>query len=94
MVLMKFEPVPPTPENKGTCVPSGAIRTAVRAESVGKAALSWTVILATLNVPLKLGMVSVELSVPGPVAGRGGDRLAECCPTGSTADRRSSRSGP
>ena len=30
-------------------------------------ALSWTVILATLNVPLKLGMVSVESSVPGPV---------------------------
>ena len=27
-VLTKFEPVPPTPENKVTCVPSGAIRTA------------------------------------------------------------------
>ena len=66
-VLMKFEPVPPTPENRGICVPSGAIRTAVRAESVGNAALSWTVSLATLNVPLKLGTVSVELSVPGPV---------------------------
>ena len=32
-VLTKFEPVPPTSENKGTWVPSGAIRTAVRPES-------------------------------------------------------------
>ena len=30
IVLTKFAPVPPTPENKGTCVPSGAIRTAER----------------------------------------------------------------
>ena len=50
-VLMKFEPVPPTPENKGTWVPSGAIRTAVRPESVENAALSSTVIWPTLNVP-------------------------------------------
>ena len=50
-VLMKFEPVPPTPENKGTCVPSGAIRTAVRSESGENAAVSSTVIWAILNVP-------------------------------------------
>ena len=31
------------------------------------AALSWTVISATLNVPSKLGMVNVELRTPGPV---------------------------
>src|SRR5262249_24070179 len=40
----------------------------VRTESVGKAALSWTVILATLNVLAELGTVSVEASVPGLVA--------------------------
>ena len=68
IVFTKFEPVPPTPENKVIFVPSGAIKVAARAESVGKAALSWTVSLATLNVPPKLGTVSVELSVPGTVA--------------------------
>ena len=48
------------------------------AESVGKAALSWTVSLATLNVPLKLGMVSVEFERAGDGGrGRGGDRLAD-----------------
>ena len=51
-VLTKFEPLPPTPENKVTCVPSGAIRTAVRPESGENAALSSTVILAIWNVPL------------------------------------------
>ena len=49
----------------------------MRPESVENAALSWTVILAIVNVPLKLGTVSVELSVPGPVASRGGDDLAD-----------------
>ena len=37
---------------------------ALRLALVGNAALSCTVTLATLNVPPKLGMVSVELSVP------------------------------
>ena len=37
---MKFEPLPPTPENKVTWVPSGAIRTAVRSESGENAAVS------------------------------------------------------
>ena len=50
-VLMKFEPVPPTPENKVTWVPSGAIRTAVRSESGENAALSSTVMWAIVNVP-------------------------------------------
>ena len=40
----------------------------MRSESGGNAALSSTVILAILNVPLKLGTVNVESSVPGPVA--------------------------
>src|SRR3954454_18427668 len=63
-VLTKLEPLPPTPEKRGTCVPSGAISVALRAESTGNAALSWTVSLATWKVPLKLGTVSVEFSVP------------------------------
>ena len=63
-VFSKLEPVPPTPENKVTVVPSGAIRIAVRPESGANAAFSSTVISATLNVPSKLGMVKVELSTP------------------------------
>ena len=59
-VLMKFAPVPPTPENKGTCIPFGAIRTAVRSESDENAAVSETVMSAILKVPSKLGMVNVE----------------------------------
>jgi hypothetical protein len=43
-VLMKFEPLAPTPENKMTWVPFGAIRTPVSFESVGNAALSSRVI--------------------------------------------------
>ena len=34
-VLVKFCPLPPTFENRGTCVPFGAIKTAVRLESRG-----------------------------------------------------------
>ena len=71
-VLTKFEPVPPTPENSGTCVPSGAIRTAVRSESGGNAALSETVMSAILNVPPKLGTVSVESGRRGWSASRRG----------------------
>ena len=66
-VLMKFWPVPPpTPENSGIIVPSGATRTAVSAESEVDAMLNSTVILAIWSVPPEL-IVSVELSVPGVV---------------------------
>jgi hypothetical protein len=67
-VLTKFAPVPPTPENNVTSVPSGAIKIAVRFESGENAALSSRVMSATVNVPSKLGMVNVEVSMPGVVA--------------------------
>src|SRR5262249_8933137 len=72
VVLMKFAPEPPTAENNGTCVPSGAINTALSPESVGKAMLSVTVILAMVKVPLKLGMVKGAERTPGPVVAAAG----------------------
>ena len=39
MVLTNVLPLPPTPVNKGTCVPSGAIKTALSPESAGTEAL-------------------------------------------------------
>ena len=77
MVLVKLEPVPPTPENKRIWVPSGAIKTALSAESVGKATLSWTVTLATWNVSLKLGTVKVASRALGAGQRRGGNRLGD-----------------
>src|SRR4051812_20450545 len=65
-VLMKLAPEPPKPENRGTWVPSGAISTAVSAESVWNAMLSWRVTLATLNVLLELGTVRGTVRTPGP----------------------------
>src|SRR5262249_22283876 len=64
-VLTKLAPVPPTPENRGTWVPSGAIGTAARAESVLIAPLNATVILAILKVLFELGTVSGTVSTPG-----------------------------
>ena len=74
VVLTKLELVPPTPENKGTWVPSGAIRTAERSESSLKAALSWTGDVGDLNVPSKLGR-SRSRSERRAGRGGGGDRL-------------------
>src|SRR5262249_49328683 len=59
-------PEPPTPENRVTRVPSGAISTAESAESVWNAMLSPTVTLATLNVLFELGMVRGTVRTPGP----------------------------
>ena len=70
---MKFLPMPPTPENSGTCIPLGAISTAVRSESGENAAVSETVMSAIVKVPPKLGTVTVESSSPEIVLTRLGD---------------------
>ena len=90
-MLTKFAPVPPTPENKGTWVPSGAIRTAVRSESGENAAVSETVMSAIVNVPSKLGTVNVELESSSRRLDRSGrsGRL-----TGSTAGPAIEPAGP
>ena len=87
-MLTRLAPLKVPFAKSGTLVPSGAIRVALSAESFVKAALSWTVSLATLNVPLKLGMVSVEVSRAGD--GRGGgrrDASGRADPTRNTAVR-------
>ena len=95
-VLTKFEPVPPTPENKGTWVPSGAIRTAVRSESGENAALSSTRDLGNREraVVARDRSTSSRACRDWSSSSRRGLSGRCCCSTGSTADRRSSRSGP
>ena len=55
MVLTKFAPVPPTFANNGTCVPSGAIKTALRPESFGNATLSSTRDIGNLERAVEAG---------------------------------------
>ena len=64
VVLVKFAcglvPVVPTPENNWTCVPSGAIRTAVRSGSFWCWIESWSVTPSTRKLS---GTVMMELTV-------------------------------
>ena len=75
-VLMKFEPLPPTPENKVTWVPFGAIKTPVSCESGENAALSETRDVSGLERAAEAWDGQCRVEHAGVIVCRGRDYLA------------------